>query len=85
MAAGYMTGLLWRANADGRWVFAVFTVFFLVLSFAPFLPKGWWQKKDKEIAATRFAGAWVLPFYLLLFGGLLILAALVGFFHTHGK
>ena len=85
LVAGYMVWLLWRANDDGRWFFAVFAVFFLVLSASPFLPARWRLKKEKEVADTRFAGAWVLPFYLLLFGGLLILAILVGLFHHHGK
>lgn len=85
MVAGYMVWLLWRANDDGRWIFAVFTAFLLILSTSPFLPARWRQAKGKEVAGTRFAGAWVLPFYLLLFGGLLILAITVGLSHHHGK
>jgi hypothetical protein len=85
IAAGYMAWLLWRANDEGRWMFMVFAAFFLVLSASPFLPSGTRQKKNEGAAATRFAPAWVLPFYLLLFGGLLILATVIGLFHHRGR
>ena len=85
IGAGYMAWLLWRANEDGRWLFMVFTAFFLILSASPFVPMSWRQTKEKEVVNTRFAGAWVLPFYLLVFGGLLILVVVVGLFNHHGK
>jgi hypothetical protein len=84
VVAGYLAWLLWRAKEDGRWLFAVFAAFFLVASVAPFFPASR-RQETKEVAGTRLAGAWVLPFYLLLFGGLLILAAVVGVFRHHLK
>lgn len=85
IAAGYMTWLLWRANDEGRWLFMVLAAFFLVLSATPFLPSRSLQKKNEEAAATRFVPSWVLPFYLLLFGGLLILSILINLFHHRGR
>jgi Na+/proline symporter len=75
---------MWRTNDDGRWLFTVFAMFFLVLGAAPFLPKDRMQKDEENTPTTRFAAAWVLPFYLLLFFGSLAVAVLVRVFYTTG-
>jgi uncharacterized membrane protein YfcA len=85
IAAGTMAWLLWRVRDDGRWLFTVFTVFFLAIAFAPFLSARRRQTNEKHGANTRFASAWVLPLYLTVAGGLLVVAALVGYFHCHGR
>ena len=74
--AGYMACVLWRDNDDGRWLFAVFALFFLVLAVAPFLPKSRQQKEEEKVPTTRFASSWVLPFYLILFLGSVAVAML---------
>ncbi len=83
--AGYLSWLLGQAGDDGRWLFLVFAAFFLILSIASLRPVGRRPAGPNRPASIRFVASWVLPFYLLLFGGLLILSILVGIFHTHGR
>ncbi|MFA6962859.1 MAG: hypothetical protein WC205_19035 [Opitutaceae bacterium] len=84
LAGGYMTWSMWRIHDDGLWLFLVFTAFFLALMLVPCLPKSRKQKEGEQVPSTRFAGAWVLPFYLLLFGAMLVIG-LLGYFFAPGK
>ena len=85
LAAGYMAWLMWRANDDGKWLFIVFASFFLALGISPFLPKSRRQKEEEKVPTTRFAGAWVLPFWLMILVGALVLAVLGQIVKSMGK
>ncbi len=70
--AGYMTWLSWRAGDDGKWLFGVFTAFFLILGAAPFLAKAKRSPPpDQAPANTRFVPHWFMLIAMLV---LLVLA-----------
>jgi hypothetical protein len=64
LAAGWMSWLMGRAGEDGKWLFGVFAVFFLILAAAPFLPAA--KKKPEETLHTRFVPAWQMEGMILL-------------------
>lgn len=64
MGSGYMTWLCWRAGDSGQWLFAVFTVFFLMLGATPLFPKP--KPKDPaSIPSTRFVPHWFMMLAVL--------------------
>jgi hypothetical protein len=72
----YITWLTWRAGDDSKWLFTVFTVFFLLLASTPLLPK---PKKKPETTSTRFVPHWFMMLAILAIV-LMVLAAIVGAF-----
>jgi hypothetical protein len=66
LAAGWMTWLTWRAGEDGKWLFGVFAVFFLILAAAPFLPASKKKKEPEKVLHTRFVPAWQMEGMILL-------------------
>ncbi len=79
IAGGYMTWLMWRAGDDGKWMFGVFTVFFLLLTGAPLVPefKRKPQPAPEPSPNTRFIPHWfmLLAMLVVLIG---IILAIVG-------
>lgn len=82
MPAGYLTWLLWRAGDSGKWLFGVFTLFFLLLGITPLLPEIRTEKKPATYTATRFVPHWFMLLAILVFV-LSILAAIVGALLRH--
>ena len=76
LAAGYMTWLTWHAGNDGRWLFGVFTLFFLALAVTPLLPK-LKPKPEPPTASTHFVPHWFMLLAILVIV-LSIFAAIVG-------
>jgi hypothetical protein len=66
LAAGWMAWLTWRAGEDGKWLFAVFAAFFLVLAAAPFLPASKKKPEPEKVLNTRFVPAWQMEGMILL-------------------
>lgn len=64
VAAGYMAWISWRADDDGKWLFGVFSLFFLLAAAAPFLPAPR-KKPDAGSMTTGFAPHWALLFAVL--------------------
>ncbi|HSY53569.1 MAG TPA: hypothetical protein VK785_03930 [Opitutaceae bacterium] len=81
LAAGWMAWLTWKADADGKWLFGVFAVFFFILAAAPFLPASKKKKAPVEARGTSFAPAWWLPVATLMLLGLLVLGLIGHFVH----
>ena len=81
--AGYITWLSWCSGDDGKWLFGVFTAFFLVLSAAPFLPK---SKRppplDAPSTGTRFVPHWFMLLAFLV-SAVVVIAALTRVFLWH--
>lgn len=75
--AGYLTWLLWRTGDSGRWLFGVFTLFFLLLAVAALLPEVRSKEKPEPVTATRFVPHWFMLLAIAVFV-LAILAALAG-------
>lgn len=74
MVAGYLTWLCWQAGDNGKWLFGVFTVFFLMLGATPLLPKP--KPKDPaSIPSTRFVPHWFMMLAVLVL--LVLLLALI--------
>lgn len=69
--SGYLTWLLWRAGDSGKWLFLVFTVFFLLLVATPILPK-LKSKPPPPPASTRF-----VPHWFMLLAMLVVLVAII--------
>jgi hypothetical protein len=81
LVAGWMTWLTWRAGEDSRWLFGVFTAFFLVFAAAPFLPASEKKKEDKEVPNTRFVPAWKTEGMILLAVVLVVLSLVARCLH----
>lgn len=81
LASAYMAWLTWRAGDDGRWLFGVFTLFFLLLAAAPLMPK-LRRKPSVETTSTRFVPHWFMMLAVLAFV-VAVLAAIVGAFLRH--
>jgi hypothetical protein len=66
LPAGWLAWMMWQADDEGKWVFAVFAAFFFFLAAAPFLPAS--KKKDEpgKVSATRFVPAWQMEGMILL-------------------
>jgi len=77
VASAYMTWLTWRAGDDGKWLFTVFFVFFLLLAASPYLPKLRSRPKP-ESADTRFVPHWFMLIAALILLGAIILALVGG-------
>ncbi len=69
--AGYMTVLMWRAGDSGKWLFGVFTLFFLALAALPLLPKP--KPKPEALTGTRFVSHWFMMLAILVLLGTIIL------------
>ncbi len=65
VAASYMAWISWRAGDDGKWLFGVFGLFFLLMAAAPFLPSPA-KKKEEEPAGTRFVSHWFMMLAILV-------------------
>ena len=78
--AGYMTWLMWQAGDSGKWLFGVFTLFFLALATMPLLPKP--KPKPVTFTSTRFVPHWFMMLAVLVLLGTIILA-IVGAFLRH--
>ena len=76
VASAYMTWLTWRAGDDCRWLFGVFTLFFLLLASAPLMPK-LKPKPEPPTASTHFVPHWFMLLAILVIV-LSIFAAIVG-------
>ena len=68
-----MTWLMWRAGDDGKWMFGVFTVFFLLLTGAPLVPE-FREKPPEPSPNTRFVPHWFMLLAMLVVLGTIILA-----------
>ncbi len=79
--AGYMTWLSGQAGDDGKWLFGVFTLFFLLLAAAPFAPKFKRQSKPEPPPTTRFVPHWFMLLAILVIV-LSMIAAIVGAFQS---
>jgi hypothetical protein len=77
LASAYMTWLTWRAGDDGKWLFTVFTVFFLLLVASPFLPQ-FKSKPKPESASTRFVPHWFMLLAALVLLGAIVVAIIGG-------
>lgn len=73
IASGYLTWLLWRDGDSGKWLFLVFTVFFLLLVATPILPK-LRSKPPKEPTFRGFVPHWYMMGAALILLGTIILA-----------
>ena len=83
LGSGYLTWLSWRAGQDGKWMFGVFTVFFLLLGAVPLAPKFRRQPPaEMPVAGTRFVPHWFMLIALLVFVAALLLA-IVGAIRRH--
>jgi len=60
VAAGYITVVTWQGDDDSKWVFGVFTVFFLSLALIPLVPPSKRPKSRPETLNTRFVPHWFL-------------------------
>jgi hypothetical protein len=74
LAAGYMTWLMWRAGDSGKWLFGVFTGFFLLLTVAPLVPKAKPKSQPEPPTSTRFVPHWFMMLAMLVLLGTIILA-----------
>ncbi|MBI2517915.1 MAG: hypothetical protein HYV95_13505 [Opitutae bacterium] len=72
--AGYMAWLTWRAGDSGKWLFGVFTLFFLLLAVTALLPEIRTKEKPETVTSTRFVPHW----FMLLAIVALLLAVLLG-------
>ena len=81
IAAGYMTWLTWRTGDDGKWLFGIFTLFFLLLAATPILPK-FKPKPEAQFTSTRFVPHWFMMLAALVFV-VAVLAAIVGAILRH--
>lgn len=81
LAAGYMTWLMWRAGDSSKWLFAVFTLFLLLMTIAPFLPRAKPIPKTETSASTRFVPHWFMM--LAIFAIVLAIVAMVGSILRH--
>ena len=77
LGAGYMTLLSWRTGDDGKWLFGVFTVFFVGLASAPHLPALKPKRPPDPPTSTRFVPHWFMLLAMLA-AALAILATIVG-------
>lgn len=77
LASAYMTWLTWRADDEGKWLFTVFFVFFLLLAASPVLPK-LRSKPKPESASTRFVPHWFMLLAALVLLGAIVLALVGG-------
>ena len=66
LAAGYMTWMMVRAGDDGKWMFGVFTVFFILLGISPLLPELKPRKKPEPTPNTRFVPHWFMLLAILV-------------------
>ena len=82
IASGYMTWLMGRAGEDGRWLFGVFTVFFLLLTIAPLVPEFRKKTPPPEPTSTRFVPHWFMLLAILVLLGVAV-AAIVGAILRH--
>ncbi|SDS50663.1 hypothetical protein [Opitutus sp. GAS368] len=80
LGAGYMTFLMWRAGDSGRWLFGVFTLFFLALAAMPLLPKP--KPKPVTFTGTRFVPHWFMMLAVLAVAAI-IGAAIIGAIFRH--
>ena len=74
LAAGYMTWLSWQAGDDGKWLFGVFAVFFLLLAAAPVLPQPKAKPQADASTATRFGPHWFMILAVIFVLGTVIIA-----------
>ena len=72
--AAYLTWLCGRAGNDGKWLFGVFTMFFLLLGTSPLLPGLRQKEKPEATTSTRFVPHW----FMLLAGLVLLLIIILG-------
>lgn len=73
IVSGYMTRLMWQAGDSGKWLFGVFTLFFVLLTLTPILPK-LRPPQPKPITSTRFVPHWFMMLAVLVVLGTIILA-----------
>ena len=75
IGAGYMSLLLGRAGDSGKWLFGVFSLFFLFLAVVPLVPE--LKRKPEPVRQTRFVPHWfmLLAMLVVILG---ILAAISG-------
>jgi hypothetical protein len=64
--AAYMTWLCWREGNDGKWLFGVFTMFFLLLGAAPLMPKASHKSQPEPATSTRFVPHWFMMLAVLV-------------------
>ncbi len=73
MASGYMTWLMGRAGDDGKWLFGVFAIFFLLLTVAPLVPEFKKKLPPEPSPNTRFGPHWYMMGAALVLVGCIIL------------
>lgn len=78
IASGYLTWQLWRDGDSGKWLFLVFTLFFLLLAATPILPK-LKQKPPPETTSTRFVPHWFMLLAILAMIATAVLAVVNAF------
>jgi len=71
LGAGYMTWVMWQAGDSGKWLFGVFTVFFLLLLATPILPK----LKSKPPKEPTFRG--FVPHWFMLLAMLVVVVCII--------
>ncbi len=72
LGAGYMAWLSCQAGDEGKWLFGVFAVFFLLLTVALLLPRIKRPAKPEPSPDTRFTPHWfMLLAMLVVMAGLL--------------
>lgn len=79
IVSGYMTWLMWRAGDDGKWMFGVFALFFLLLAVAPLVPEFKRQPKPepKPSTSTGFRPHWFMLLAVLAVA-VIVVAAIIG-------
>ncbi len=72
LGASYLTWVMWRAGDSGKWLFAVFALFFLLLSVGPLVPP--FKTKPEPPPTTRFKPHWFMLLAILAIIAVVVLA-----------
>ena len=80
LGSAYITWLTWQAGDSSKWLFTIFTCFFVMLAVTPLFPKS--KKQPEATTSTRFVPHWFMMLAILVIV-LSILAAIVGAFLGH--